>query len=310
MSIVFLFPGQGSQYSGMLQELPKHRRVTSVLDEATSLLGTDIFRFDNEESLKSTRAVQLSIFISSVAVGRALIEDGAKPSMVAGHSVGAFAAAVTAGVIPFEDALHLVNLRGQLMEAAYPDGYGMGVVLGLTKQQVKSIIEQVTTKETPVYLANINSPTQITISGTKRGIESVLALAQSSGARKVQMLQVNVPSHCPLLEDVSVKLDVALRNIEISSPTVPYIANCNARPLRDGEAIRNDLALSVANSVQWHEATRVCYELGGRLFLEMPPGQVLTDLASQAFLDARAISVTTSGLDSALLLAQREQENE
>jgi malonate decarboxylase epsilon subunit len=307
MSVAFLFPGQGSQRPAMLHALPDHAAVASTLDEASVVLGLDVRRLDSETALNSTVAVQLALLIAGVAAARTLQAEGAVPDLVAGHSVGAFAAAVTAGALEFRTALPLVRLRGELMEQAYPQGYGMGVIVGLDIRRVADLVAQVNSPAKPVFLANLNAPRQQTIAGSDAGINAVLSLAYASGARKAERLHVSVPSHCPLLAPVAEQLSYALAQVPLHRPRVPYIGNRRARALRDAEGIREDLATSVTHPVRWHDATTMLYERGARLFIELPPGHVLTNLASAAFPDARALAVDDNRLDSIAILVQREQ---
>lgn len=305
MSTVFTFPGQGSQFPGMLHHLPDHPCIRTTLEEASQFLGKDVLLLDTEKELESTTAVQLSLLISSVASGRALVADGVHPNMVAGHSVGVFGAAVIAEVLDFTDALALVKLRGELMEEAYPLGYGMGVVIGMTEKQLTSMVNQV--KSPSVFLANVNSPFEITISGDLEGIEAVLALARKEGARQAKLLNVNVPSHCPLLAPISAELTSALNNISLRRPTIPYVGNHKVRLLRDSEAIRKDLAVGVAFPVRWYDMTTLLFELGTKLFIEMSPGNVLTNLIKGAFPCVRPISIDDHGIEAAIVLANREK---
>jgi malonate decarboxylase epsilon subunit len=308
MSVAFLFPGQGSQHPGMLHSLPDHSIITATIHEASEILHEDVLSLDTFERLTSTVAVQLCLLISCVAVMRALQAEGARVDMVAGHSVGAFGAAVTAGALDFKDALPLVKLRGELMENAYPRGYGMGVILGLRETQLASIIKIISTPEAPVYVANLNSSDQITIAGALAGLEKVFTSAYAAGARKAQFLVVNVPSHCKLLESVSNQLAQALENVAFHEPRIPYMGNRTARALRTSKAIREDLALSVSTPVRWHDASSLMFELGARLYVEMPPGHVLKDLATYAFSDARSISISEGGIQSAIILIKREND--
>ncbi|MGO0059521.1 malonate decarboxylase subunit epsilon [Brevibacillus fluminis] len=309
MNTAFLFPGQGSQRPNMLHDLPEHSDASRTLQEASEVLGEDILTYDTAEKLQSTRFVQLSLLVAGVAVSRALQAEGAIPDMVAGHSVGAFGAAVAAGSLAFQDAIALVKLRGELMEQAYPNGYGMGVILGLSERRVHEQIERCSTADSPVYVANLNAPDQITVSGVLAGLDSVLAHARVAGARKAQLLHVSVPSHCVLMEGVARQLEAALERIPLHTPRIPYAGNRTARLLRTAEAIREDLAASVAAAVRWHDATSLLYELGARLFVEMPPGHVLTDLAAYAFPDARCVAIAERGVKAAVLFTRRMSEN-
>lgn len=305
MSIAFLFPGQGSQQSNMLHALPDHSAVVKTLHEASEVLNENILLWDTDNALKSTVAVQVALLTAGVAAARVLKAEGVEVHMAAGHSVGAFGAAVTANVLDFRDAVALVKLRGELMEQAYPHGHGMGVIIGIQERKMLNIIESASNHGEPVFIANKNSLEQLTISGSIAGIKRILAIAQKEGARKAELLNVSVPSHCALLQSVSSQLALALQKITLRTPDIPYAGNRTARALYDPEAIKEDLALSVSHPVRWHEATSLFYELGARLFIEMPPGHVLTDLAKNAFSAARAVSVSDSGIKTACILAKR-----
>jgi len=309
MAIVFLFPGQGSQQPNMLHDLPPHPAVEKTLEEASEVLKEDILRWDSQEALRSTVAVQVSLFVAGVAVARVLEEEGVSPNMVAGHSVGAFGAAVTAQSLTFREAVSLVKLRGELMEKAYPNDYGMGVIVGMEERQLNRLVSNCFTDEDPIYITNRNAPRQMTISGSVRGIEKVLALAREEGASKAEFLHVRVPSHCVLMKPISEKLRREMETIPFQSPKIPYIANRTARPLRDGESIREDLAFGVAHPVRWYESICVLAELGAQLFIEMPPKSVLTNLAQQVFPCRRSLSIADSGLRTACIVAQRIKEN-
>ena len=184
MSIAFLFPGQGSQFPGMLHQLLDHPEVERTLDEVSSVLRSDVCGFDSEEALESTVSVQLALLTSGVATARALIEQGTRPFVVCGLSVGAFAAAVVADVLSLEDAVELVKLRAERMIKLYPTGYGLSAIIGLNESQVLSIVQAVATDHEPVFLANINAPLQIVIAGSDAGMERMLEQARRQGARK------------------------------------------------------------------------------------------------------------------------------
>jgi malonate decarboxylase epsilon subunit len=307
--MIFLFPGQGSQYPGMLRDLPAHPQILATFEEASHALGFDCLALDSGDSLSSTVSVQTALFICGVAAMRALAAEGVKPDLVAGHSVGAFAAAVAAGAIGFGDALSLVRLRGESMASAFPSGYGMAVVSGLREQRLRDLINEVNHAPNPtsptVYIANINSSDQIVITGSLHGIERVLVLAREEGGVHTRKLNVAVPSHCPLLQSVSEQLAAALSSMALRSPAIPCLGARHARVLRSPAAVREDLAEGVAHPVRWHEAMALSYELGARLFVEMPPGRILTDLALAAFPAVRALSFSQSGMGSIIYLDQK-----
>lgn len=306
MSTAFIFPGQGSQYSGMLHELPKHPIVKHTIEEASDFLSRDVLTLDSKESLMSTVAVQLSLLISGVALARTLKSEGAIPDIVAGHSVGSFAAAVEAGALDFKDALSVVELRGKLMEKSYPAGYGMGVIVGLEEHRVTSLLSKVNTAASPVFIANLNALDQITIAGSISAIEEVFKLAHSTGAHMTKLLKVSVPSHCELLKEVSYEMSRKMASITLKAPRTLFVGNCRARVLRKPEEIAQDLLIGVASPVRWHEVTTLMFERGVRLFVELGPGETLTNMARKSFSDARCISAMNSGIESACILVKRE----
>ena len=306
MTVAFLFPGQGAQYPGMLRDLPDHPAVRDTIAEASDILGQNASALDGESSLKSTASVQLAILTAGVATARALEAEGARPDGVAGLSIGAFPAAVVCGALEFSAAVPIVKLRGELMQGAYPSGFGLATLLGLDERRVRAIVEEIATPHAPLHVANVNAPRQIVIAGADPALDLAITAACSAGAHKAKRLTVTVPSHCPLLSSVADQLLDAMANVTIRSPRVPYISNRAARALLDPEAIRQDLATNVAHPVRWHDATTVLFELGVRLFVEMPPGDVLTRLAHDAFPDARTVAVAPSGFASALALIRRQ----
>ena len=310
VSVAYLFPGQGAQTPGFLRRLPDHAAVRATLLEAQQFLDEDLLTLDSAQALASTVAVQLGTLIAGVAVARAFAHDGLRADAVAGLSVGAFAAAVACDALGFFDALSLVRLRGQAMERAYPRGYGMAAIVGLEERQVRGLIEQAGSPAVPVYIANINAPTQIIIAGADPAMEGVLSEARRTGARKTYRMAVSVPSHCPLLADVSQQLRTAMVPVRFNPPRVPYVSNRRARPAHDAEDIREDLISNVAHTVRWHDAVTVLYELGARLFVEPPPGRVLTSLAEESFPDARCVAVEEVKMEAAEFLAEREHQTD
>jgi malonate decarboxylase epsilon subunit len=305
MSVAFLFPGQGSQVPGMLHNLPDHPAVARTLDEVSESLHADVRELDSAEALQSTVSVQLALLASGVAVARALFEEGVNPEAVAGLSVGAFAAAVAANVLNLADGVRLVKERGEDMVKLYPQGYGLAAIVGLTERQVSTLVEQAYTDQDPVYVGNINAPRQIVIAGSNQAIIKVLQAAQKSGARKAVRLNVSEPSHCPLLEPVANSLKTSMQAIHLQQPKIIYVGNVTGRALRSAVAVAEDLATNIAHGVRWYDATTVLEELGCRLFLEMPPGHVLSELAREAFADVRTLAIGETSLTYGVRLASQ-----
>jgi malonate decarboxylase epsilon subunit len=307
MSVAFLFPGQGSQVPGMLHNLPDHAAVARTLDEVSRTLGADVRGLDSAEALQSTVSVQLALLTSGVAVARALFEEGVKPEAVAGLSVGAFAAAVTAGVLDLGDGVRLVKERAEDMVELYPQGYGLAAIIGLTETQVCTLVKNAYTEQNPVYVGNINAPRQIVIAGSNEGMDKVLEAARKNGAHKAVLLHVSEPSHCPLLQPVADALEKSLQAIHLQEPKMVYAGNVTGRALRSAEAISEDLASNIAHGVRWYDATTVLEELGCRLFLEMPPGHVLSELAQQNLSGVNSVPVDPAVLPRILRLAHQEE---
>jgi malonate decarboxylase epsilon subunit len=287
----------------MLHELVDDPAVELTLDEISDVLRIDVRLLDSPEALNSTVSVQLALLASGVATARALQRNGVTCCAVAGLSVGAFAAAVVAEAIALKDAVCLVRLRAEKMERLYPVGYGSAAIVGLNERQVTVIVDSVHTAATPVFVGNINAPRQIVVAGSVEGMQKVLEEALRQGARKAELLHVSVPSHCPLLSSVADALRLQLNSMQLKAPKFPYIANVNGRAVRTASGVTTDLADNIAHGVRWHDATVVAEELGCDLFLEMPPGHTLTDLAEENVPGVTTSVVTTDLFRHVLRLA-------
>jgi malonate decarboxylase epsilon subunit len=306
MSVLFTFPGQGAQKPGMLHTLPDHPETARALQEASDALGRDVLALDDAQALRSTVAVQLCLLVAGVAMARVLAAHGAMPKMVAGLSIGAWPAAVTAGVLGFEDAVRLVQLRARLMEDAYPSGYGMTAIGGLTRQQLEPLVAQVAASGHPAYLANLNAPRQIVVAGSDAALQTVADLALAHGAGRAERLAVAVPSHCELLDREAATLACAVEQVALARPRITYISSSQARGLFDGRRIGADLAANMARPVLWADTVRHAWERGARLAVEMPTGSVLTKLTGPEFPDGVALSCEATRLDSLVLAVRGE----
>jgi malonate decarboxylase epsilon subunit len=274
--------------------------VNETLSEASAVLDLDVRTLDSPEALQSAVSVQLAILAAGVATARALQQRGCEPLAVAGLSVGAFSAAVAADSISLSDAVRLVRSRAEQMEQLYPTGYGLSAIVGLGEAQVAQLVDAVSTKEHPVFVGNINAPRQIIIAGSNEGMERILQRARARGARKAERLNVPVPSHCSLLQPVAESLRKQLQLISVKDPKPIYLANVNARAVRSAQGVAKDLADNIAHGVRWHDATTVACELGCELFLEVPPGQALCELARQNLPGIQAYAITSGTFDRLL----------
>lgn len=286
MSIAFLFPGQGAQQPGMLHTLPAHPAVARTLEEVSAALGRDVRDLDTTLALQSTVSVQLALLTAGVSMARTFEAEGVEPATVAGLSAGAFGAAVTAGALDLGDAVRLLVLRGNAMAALYPCGYGIGAVVGLSEAQVADLIRPFP----ELWISGINAPLQIAIAGAVASIDKALDTALHRGARKAERLDVAAPSHCPLLQPVADRLEQSLRQVHLRPPRKTYVGNLPAHGLHTANEIARDLAQNIAHATRWFDASTVLRELGCRVFLEMPPGHILTKLAEETFPDVRAIA--------------------
>ena len=295
MSSLLVFPGQGAQRTGMLQALP-----ADVLAEASDALGEDVRRLDSAQALASTRAVQLCLLITGVAHARQLQHT---PDFVAGLSIGAYPAAVMAGALDFADAVRLVSLRGELMQQAYPQGYGMTALIGPQLSSVEVLLAEIHSPQTPVYLANINADNQTVIAGSDAAMQRVAARIKGNGVAK--RLAVSVPSHCALLDEPAQVLARAF--VPLRAPRITYLSSTRARPIHNPDQLRDDLAFNMCRIVDWRGTVQSAYERGVRLQIELPPGSVLTGLSRRVFEHGTVIACEGARLDTLQALLQEEE---
>jgi [acyl-carrier-protein] S-malonyltransferase len=282
MSIALVFPGQGSQSVGMLAALAaEHEAVRNGYAEASQALGFDLWDIvanGPAERLNSTEITQPAMLVADVVTARIWRQQGgAAPIVVAGHSLGEFAALVCADALPFQDAVRLVQFRGQIMQQAVPEGAGaMAVLLGLTDEQVESICAQAGQGEV-VEAVNFNSPGQIVIAGNVAAVQRALDLARERGCRRTQLLPISVPAHSSLMRAAAHRLEQRLAQIEIRSPSCRYISAVDAAGHSDPADIRATLVRQLASPVRWSQTVRVLLEHAEAL-VESGPGRVLTGL--------------------------------
>jgi malonate decarboxylase epsilon subunit len=303
MQTALLFPGQGAQRPGFLKRLPEHPAVRATLEEAARVLGRDVHALDEAEALRSTTAVQLSTVIAGVATARALEAEGLVADAVAGLSVGAFAAAVSCGALGFPDALRLVSLRSEAMARAAPHGHGMSALLGLGERDARALVARVGAR-LPLYLASVNGPVEVVVSGTDAALAAAAEAAGAAGV-SAQRLAVSIPSHCAIMQPVSEALRAATAAVTLMPPRVAYVSNHRARVAGSAADVAEDLILNVSRTVRWHDSMTLLHELGCRLYVEMPPGHVLSGLVAASFADVRVVALDDAPLATAVMLARR-----
>jgi [acyl-carrier-protein] S-malonyltransferase len=284
--LAFVFPGQGSQKVGMGSDLLEARpdlydRYLSAADEAA---GVPIRQYSLEgpaESLTETNVAQPALFALSLAVAEAARGAGIQPDFVAGHSLGEYTAAVASGALSFDDGIRLVSLRGKLMAAAQSERPGtMAAVIGLPIEKLSELCEQGSEAGT-VTPANLNTPSQIVVSGEVAGVERVMELAQEAGAEKVVRLQVGAAFHSELMKPTQAKMAEAMEDVEWNEPQVPMAANATGGLVTTAEDIHQALIAQIASPVRWVECVQALDQAGCSAYLELGPGRVLSGLVKQ-----------------------------
>lgn len=303
MSSLWAFPGQGAQRPGMLQALPEAAVVRECVEEASDVLGAPVTDLDSPQQLRDTRAVQLCLLIAGVACARLLAERGNRADYMAGLSIGAYAAAVACGALQYADAVRLVALRGELMQRAYPSGYGMTAIVGLDQRSLEGLLEHA---DGPVYLANINADNQLVIAGSDAAMAAVAGQARALGAGAAKRLAMSVPSHCELLAAPASELRAAFAEVTLQRPRIAYLSGSSARLINDSERLRDDLAGNMCRVVNWQATLQTAYERGVRLHLELPPGTVLSGLARRVFEPGQVIAFEGARPDTLDALLREE----
>lgn len=298
--LVFIFPGQGSQHIGMVQELAsQHAVVRATMQEADDILGFSLSRLCYEgpgPELISTINAQPALLAGSVAALRALqseLGELPRPLLFAGHSLGEYSALVAANSIDFADGLRLVRERGRLMAEAGEKANGkMAAVLGLEEETVAQIcVEVMADSSGLVQIANDNCPGQLVISGDQIGMDRAMDALQKAGARRVVPLEVSIAAHSPLMAPVAAQLRTAIEATPIRSPVAPLIANTTTQLLTEPAKIAAELTAQLTGSVLWTGSMQRALEEGATLFAEFGPGNVLTGLMKRIGRDSERFSV-------------------
>ena len=281
MKTAFLFPGQGSQKVGMVQDLfENYDSVKALIKEADETLGFPISKmmFEGPDTeLMKTEFTQPAILTASVAVWQVLKEHGLTPDIAAGHSLGEYSALVAAGAISFADAVHTVHLRGRFMQEAVPLGEGgMAAVIGSNPETIVKVCGEVSTEDLPVQAVNFNCPGQVVIAGATAAVEKACEALKDEGARRAIMLKVSAPFHSTLMEPAALRLKEVLDKIDIHDTAIPVVANVNAKEETKADEIRKNLVDQAAHPVHWEESIRNMVAGGVDMTVEAGPGTVLT----------------------------------
>ncbi|MGK2960000.1 MAG: ACP S-malonyltransferase [Candidatus Malihini olakiniferum] len=310
MQFAMVFPGQGSQRVGMLAKLAaQHPVVQETFAQASDVLSYNLWQLTAQgpaEELNKTWQTQPALLTASVAIWRVWQQQGGKqPALMAGHSLGEYSALVCAGALDFQEAVHLVKLRGKLMQKALPEGAGaMYAIIGLDNEAIAAACEA-SAQGQVVSPVNFNSPGQVVIAGNKEAVKRAGAACKAAGAKHVLPLPVSVPSHCALMKPVAEKLAEALKAITVTTPAIPVVNNVDARIKTDPDAIRTALAKQLYSSVRWTECVSYVAAQGVNTLFEVGPGKVLIGLAKRIVDTLSAAAVN----DPASLSAALEQQN-
>ena len=313
MVFAAIFPGQGSQSVGMMQELyQSSSRIQNIYEQASSLLGYDLWKLtssDDNNELSSTLYTQPAMLVAGIASWNHYIDNfDIKPSYMAGHSLGEYTALVCSGAIDFKDALSIVKIRAELMQNAVPDGEGaMAAIIGLEDKKVIELCDRYKDNNI-VDAVNFNAPGQVVIAGEKKGIDKILENAKDFGAKRALLLNVSVPSHCSLMDSVASELKEKLNSIKIKDTKIPVLNNLEASVYKNSSHILDGLSNQVRKPVKWTQTIQYLVEQNINIHIEFGPGGVLTGLNKR--IDRSLQSIKYDSPDSMKLINQTFFEKE
>jgi [acyl-carrier-protein] S-malonyltransferase len=309
MKLAFVFPGQGSQSVGMLNGFGDNATVAAAMKEASDALGQDLVALianGPEEALARTVNTQPLMLAANVAFYRAWkAADGATPTVMAGHSLGEYAALCAAGCIALADATKLVRFRAEAMQSAVPEGVGaMAAILGLPDGEVIAACKEAEQGEV-AEAVNFNAPSQVVIAGHRAAVERAIEIAKTKGAKRGVLLPVSAPFHSSLLIPAAQKLQEYLINVTISAPQVQVIHNVDVSYAGNPDQIRAALSKQAASAVRWVETIQKMADAGVTHIVECGPGKVLSGLVKRIAPQVSLHNINdTASLDATLTALQ------
>jgi [acyl-carrier-protein] S-malonyltransferase len=287
----YVFPGQGAQFVGMGKDLyDNHAVAKEMFEKANEILGfriTDLMFAGTDEDLRQTRVTQPAIFLHSVILAATLPDF--KPDMVAGHSLGEFSALVASKALSFEDGLRLVYARAMAMQkACEAEPSTMAAILGLDDAKTEEVLAGINEIVVP---ANYNSPGQLVISGSMKGIELACEALKAAGAKRALPLKVGGAFHSPLMEPARVELAAAIEATTVNTPICPVYQNVDAKPYTDPAQIKTNLVSQLTSPVRWTQIVQHMVADGAVTFVELGPGSVLQGLVKKIAPEVEATGV-------------------
>lgn len=292
-----VFPGQGSQYTGMLSEYINNEiSFKNTFIKASEILNInflDLIKKGTNKKLASTEITQPLMLVADVALWNLILNRIDKPICLAGHSLGEYAALVASEVLSFEDSLYLVQNRARLMQEAVPEGSGgIAAIIGLSENKINSICKKINTdSDYFVSPANINTQSQIVISGTKLGVDSAIDKCKELGAKRAISLSMSIPSHCSLMRDAAQQYKLTLQKVTLNKPKIPILQNVDSSFENESEKIRNKLVQQIYKPVRWKDTINAISMLGAQRIIECGPGKVLSGLTKRILPDAIALDL-------------------
>ena len=289
--IAFIYPGQGAQVCGMGQDFyEKTETGKKVFDLATEILGFSMpeLCFEKNDRLDITEYTQAAMVTTSIAMTKVLEENGVKPDVTAGLSLGEYCALYAAGVMSEKDAIATVRQRGILMQEAVPVGQGaMAAVLAMDASAIEEVIADID----GVQIANYNCPGQIVISGKKEAVETACEKLKEAGAKRTIMLNVSGPFHSKMLTGAGEKLGEVLAQVEVHKPQIPYVANVTASYVTEADEVKPLLTRQVSSSVRWQQSVETMLADGVDTFIEIGPGKTLAGFMRKIDRSAKVYNV-------------------